>query len=211
MDVGMLHLHRTAVTLFLFFLFIKTILLLANKTSTLDKFRNKTKIIDMILGAAILLTGFYLLYAKGFAPVYLVVKIVAVFIAIPLGIVGLKKHSKLMAILSLLLFVYIYGVSETKSYKFKKDKVVIEGAEESLLKGETVAYGKKLYELKCIECHGEDGQLGRFKSANLVNSNLSREETKQIIYKGKGAMPSYKELSDQQLEALTDYLLTLRK
>jgi len=213
METGMLHLHVTAVTLFLFFLLIKTLLLLSNKENALSKMRAKTKIVDIILGVTILLTGAFMLTLKSGVPTYMVVKIVLVFIAIPLGIIGLKREKKGLAVVSLLLFIYIYGVSETKSYKFKKDKVVLSTPQNTLNKGGAgmVTYGTELYKKLCVECHGEDGKKGLFKATDLTESRMTASEQGEIIRKGKKVMPSFKELDDQQIDALTTYLQTLRK
>ncbi|MTI32509.1 SirB2 family protein [Xanthovirga aplysinae] len=213
METGMLHLHVTAVTFFLFFLLIKTLLLLANKENTLAKIREKTKVLDIILGVTILLTGGYMLTLKSGIPTYMVVKIILVFIAIPLGIVGLKREKKLLAVASLLIFAYIYGVAETQSYKFKKDKVVLSTPEKTLSNGgaEALVYGEELYKKLCVECHGEDGKKGLYKATDLTESQLTVGEQKQIILKGKKVMPSFKELDEEQVNALTGYLQTMRK
>src|SRR4051812_43149430 len=113
MAKGILHLHVTVVTLFLLLLLVKTVLLLINSPA-LDKVREKTKVLDMVFGTFILLTGGYLIYATSFET-YILVKVVVTLVGIPLGIIGFKRKIKALAVLSLLLFVYVYGVAETKS------------------------------------------------------------------------------------------------
>lgn len=48
------------------------------------------------------------------------VKLGAVFAAIPVAVVGYRRHNKYLATLSLLLIFYAYGVSETKSARMNK-------------------------------------------------------------------------------------------
>lgn len=224
MEIGILHLHVTVVTLFLILLLFKTILLLSNKTLFLDKVRAKTKIVDMILGSLILLTGIYLIVIIGGIATYLLIKIILVVIAIPLGIVGIKRSNKALAVISLLLFIYIYGVAETKSYKFKRDKFELE-AHKNVLNNEMVTEdilnrnldarmqdGKLIYKLLCVECHGEEGKKGLFKSADLSKSTLSMQEKINIIREGKGTMRGYDdELSEDEIEVVAAYVETLKE
>jgi cytochrome c553 len=201
MDIGMHHLHTTVVLLFLVFLLFKTILLVANKIDLLDRVRAKTKIVEMILGITILATGGYLLAINSPIAPYLWLKIVLVFIAIPLGIIGIARKKKPMAILSVLLFVYVYGMAETKSYKFKQDPVEITDSANA---------GQEIYTQLCVSCHGQDGKKGLYKAPDLTATALSREEKQQRILQGKGMMRGYSDqLSEEQVQTLLDYLDTL--
>ena len=97
--------------------------MLVNKT-LFETVRNKTRILEMILGPLVLLTGGYLFFTRGvFDEPWLMGKIILVFIGIPLSIVGLKKGNKVLAIIGCLIFIYIYGVAETKSLKFKANNI----------------------------------------------------------------------------------------
>ena len=102
MDIGIRHLHMTVVVLLLIFMLFKTVLLLTNKIEALDRIRAKTKVFDIILGVLVVVTGGYLVALKSGIEAYLWIKIVLVLAAIPLGIVGLKKHKKRLAVISLL-------------------------------------------------------------------------------------------------------------
>ena len=201
MDIGMRHLHVTAVLLLLLFILFKTILLVANKTDLLDKIRAKTKVVDMILGLLAVGTGIYLLTLKPSIESYLWVKILLVLVAIPLGIVGLKKHRKPLAVLSVLMIIYVYGIGETQSYKFKRDPISLNNTEQP---------GQEIYRKLCVECHGEDGKMGLFKAPDITVSALNRDEMEQRILQGKGIMRGYRnELNDQQVSAVIDYITTL--
>jgi mono/diheme cytochrome c family protein len=71
-----------------------------------------------------------------------------------------------------------------------------------------------LYVLHCETCHGLDGQKGSSGAANLATSTLNDNAIKDVILNGnqKGMMP-YKDIikSDDQINALVDYVKTLRK
>jgi cytochrome c553 len=202
MDIGMRHLHVTAVVLLLFFILFKTILLLVNKTVLLDKIRNTTKIIDILLGVVAVGTGVYLLTLKLNVESYIWVKILTVLVAIPLGIVGLKRHKKPLAVLSVLLIIYAFGVGETHSFKFKRDQFTVTNTDQA---------GREIYQTLCVECHGADGKKGLYKAPDLTESVLSGAETTARILYGKGIMKGYKnELNDQQVQEVIEYISTLR-
>ncbi|MDX5438693.1 MAG: SirB2 family protein, partial [Pontibacter sp.] len=118
--VAFLHTHVLVVVLFLLLFAFKTALLLLNKKNTLAKARKSTKMLDIIFGTLILVTGGYLLFNHSDVPLWLITKVVLVLVAIPLGIVGIKRENKVLAVLSLLLFLYVYGVAETKSLSMSK-------------------------------------------------------------------------------------------
>ena len=202
MDIVMRHIHVTAVVLLLFFMLFKTILLLVNNTVLLDKIRNTTKIVDILLGVAAVGTGVYLLTLKLTVEPYIWVKILTVLVAIPLGIVGLKRHKKPLAVLSVLLLTYAFGVGETHSFKFKRDQFTVTNTDQA---------GREIYQTLCVECHGTDGKKGLYKAPDLTESVLSGAETKARILYGKGIMKGYKnELNDQQVQQVMEYISTLR-
>ncbi|MDH3709431.1 MAG: c-type cytochrome [Cyclobacteriaceae bacterium] len=201
MEIGMRHLHVTVVIVFLLFMIFKTVLLLANKLELLDRIRSKTKVADMILGLLIVVTGIYMMTLKSGIESYLWIKLILVILAIPLGIVGLKRHKKLLALLSVLIIVYIYGIAEAQSYKFKRDHIEISNSGD---------VGKQVYTKLCVDCHGEDGKKGLYKAPDLTTSALNDEEKTLRIQQGKGLMRGYEsELDQQQIEALLEYLNAL--
>jgi cytochrome c553 len=202
MDTGILHLHTTSIVLFLLFFMFKAALLFMNKADTLNKIREKTKFIDMILGVLILSTGVFLVFKQTTVQTWLLVKIVLVLAAIPIGVVGLRRSNRILTLTSLIIFIYIYGIAETKSLNFQKKTYVTENA---------VIDAKVLYINECARCHGEDGKAGNFSSANLSMSQLSKEEKAAVIKNGKGLMPSFaKQFSDQQIEELVNYIEKLK-
>lgn len=200
MEIGMRHLHVTVVILLLLFVLFKSILLVANKRELLDRIRAKTKVVDIIIGILVLTTGIYLTTLKATVEPYLWTKILLVLVAIPVGIIGLKRHKKSLAILSAILIIYVFGIGETQSYKFKRDPIVTT----------TEHAGQEIYQKLCVECHGNDGKKGLFKASDLTASILDAAEMKERILQGKGIMRGYKnEINNQQADAVIEYLTTL--
>ncbi len=72
--------------------------------------------------------------------------------------------------------------------------------------------GKQVYSTYCRNCHGSNGDLGLSGAANLMESNLPKEELTDIISNGRNNMQSFKGLlSEKQIDRVSDYIITLRK
>jgi len=224
MEKGFLHLHVTVVTLFLILYGIKTVLLLLDKTEQLDKLRAKTKIADMILGTLMLITGGYLLSIFPLKA-YHIVKIVVALSSIPIGIIAFKKRNKALAAILLVLFIYVYGVAETKSLTFSKEKIVV--ATENVVdsastakandilgqnKDAIIARGLNIYNAACTDCHGVDGTMGVGGAKDLTASTLSHADKVAIITNGKGLMTPFQgRLSEEEIEAVATYVDSMKK
>lgn len=235
-----MHTHVLVVILFLIFFAAKAVLLLLNKRDTLDKVRSKTKVVDMILGTLILITGGYLLFLySGGIPTYLIVKIVLVLLAIPLGIVGIKRENKVLTVLALFIFLYVYGVAETNSLTMNKEETSVapisntttatpeadaaetgggvpsDAAQQEIIASmsETqLANAKAIYNQVCATCHGEDGAKGLGGAALLTESQLTLNDRIIVIENGRGLMPAFgDQLTPQEAEALAAYTITLKK
>lgn len=77
-----------------------------------------------------------------------------------------------------------------------------------------------LFNSKCAKCHGRDGRgkttRGRLTHArDLTNAewqnDVSDERLFNSISHGKGKMPSFKKLSDAEIDSLVSYVRQLRK
>jgi uncharacterized membrane protein SirB2 len=212
MEKGFLHLHVTIVSLFILLYIAKVYLLLANKPEALDKLRSKTKIADMILGSLIIITGVYLIVKAPNIETYLIVKIVLVFASIPLGIIAMKKSNKALAILCVLLYIYVFLIAKTGSLTLKKNAYVSPVSTATTEGATSVSEGETIYKEKCAQCHGLDGKQATNGAKDLTQSTLTKAETMEQIKAGKGLMPSFKDVfNDQQLTALTEYVEGLRK
>jgi len=219
MYIGLLHSHTLVVALFLLLYLIKTALLFINPTA-LASFGRKTRVFEIIISTLFLLTGVGMALQTPSVQVgaWFWVKLLAVFASIPLAVVGFRKANKGMALLSLLLLLYSWGVSETRSPRMKKsdyfgslgpaEALVGVNTEKTKADYDPVPHGKALYATYCVTCHGPDGALGVAGAKNLAHSVLDRDATKAFIRKGKNAMPGFDPdvLTDDELDALVAYL-----
>jgi cytochrome c553 len=181
---------------------IKTILLLANKNEGLAKFTKVLKVPEMIISALFLLTGIYMLTQIPEIKTLMIIKIVAVFVSIPIAIIGFKKKNKALAVLSFLLIVGAYGMAEVNK---KQKSKALQGITESNISG------KELYEAACISCHGADGKLGIMGARNFSESTMDLSARIEIIKKGKVAMKPFGGiLTDEQIKAVAEYTETLK-
>ena len=99
------------------------------------------------------------------------------------------------------MIIYVFGVGETQSYKFKRDPLVVTSSDQM---------GQEIYNKLCVECHGDDGKKGLFKAPDLTTSALSVQEKQERILNGKGVMRGYaNELNDQQVEAVINYISSI--
>jgi mono/diheme cytochrome c family protein len=202
MYTGMLHTHKLVVSLFLLHYLIKFALLMLNKNDALAKYSAKTKVVEMIISTLFLATGIYLASKSGNIGSWFWVKLLAIAISIPVAVVAYKRHHKGLALLSMMLIIYSYGVSETKAPLMKKESTPV---------AEGPADGKAIYESKCMNCHGADGKLGLSGARDLTTSALTHDEKKDIILNGKNAMMGFRDqLSDEQVEAVITYINELR-
>ncbi|MFD2513054.1 SirB2 family protein [Pontibacter locisalis] len=233
--VTALHTHVLVVILFLILFTAKAILLFLNKHKQLEKAKRYTKALDAVFGILILVSGGYLLYLYNGMPGWLITKVILVLLAIPIGIVGLRRHSKLLTILALLIFLYVYGVAETKSLTMQQPGPVRNtttapvpgetpetgapvisdaGAPEEIISSMNEAQltnAKAIYTQVCATCHGTDGTKGLGGAARLTISNLSLKERINVIENGRGLMPGFNEqLTEQEAEALAAYTMTLK-
>lgn len=218
---AVLNAHVLVVVLFLILLIIKAFLLFTNKQHSLHNLKRKTKVLDIIFGTLILLTGGYLLFQYPDIPTWLIAKIALVLAAIPLAIVGIKKLNKPLTALSLVIFMYVYGMSETKSLHMTKDEsqetpteptvrapeesVIMQPADgtavdqdtatgpdiETELRANALGNAGEIYNGQCAGCHGTDGKKRLGNAPALIASRLNAKQRKEIILNGKGLMPAF--------------------
>ncbi|MEX2367946.1 MAG: PQQ-binding-like beta-propeller repeat protein [Balneolaceae bacterium] len=80
-------------------------------------------------------------------------------------------------------------------------------ASEEELAGLTL--GERVYTLNCSACHGADLQgnpASGFPSLGRIAERLAEDEVIRVISNGQGMMPAFNQISDEELEALVDYL-----
>ncbi|GKV54315.1 cytochrome c-550 [Sporosarcina sp. NCCP-2222] len=107
--------------------------------------------------------------------------------------------------LGLIFFMSLYGVDQKKE---------IAGADEEGKTEETASNAEEFdpegfTQQKCIACHG--GDLTGGAGPNLHGLSESKEKIHEIIKNGQGGMPAFGgQISDEQIDQLADYILTLK-
>lgn len=194
MATGMLHSHTLFVVLFTLIYLIKTILLLSDKDDLLEKFKKKTKVLEMIVSFGFLATGIYLMTRLPEINMFLIIKIALVLASIPLAVVGYKKKNKVLATLSFFLIIVAFGLAQKAKNENAGDKIV-------------AVNGKEIFEEKCTLCHGSNGKLGLSGAKDLSVTALDHQNIITIITEGKNTMASYKAvLTSEQIEAVANYI-----
>jgi len=79
------------------------------------------------------------------------------------------------------------------------------------VKGKNISKGKSIYNAFCLSCHGKDLQggemFGAVPSLANLNKRLDKRQVAQILKNGKGIMPSFNFLPEDQINAITAFLL----
>lgn len=117
MDYTLLqHLHITLVALFTIHYLVKGALLLSNSPS-LDIYRKKTMVPEMILATLFIISGVWMLTMLGSpwlkANGWFHLKLTLVLLSIPIGIIGYKRHSKLLGLAVSLIYVFVFWLAWT--------------------------------------------------------------------------------------------------
>ncbi|HGY56747.1 MAG TPA: c-type cytochrome [Caldithrix abyssi] len=76
--------------------------------------------------------------------------------------------------------------------------------------GQGAMSGKELFKLNCAGCHGQNlqGNPPVYPSLQDVSKRLSRSAVHNQIQQGKNLMPPFAHLSEEQREAIIDYLFS---
>ncbi|MDX1940242.1 MAG: c-type cytochrome [Saprospiraceae bacterium] len=72
-----------------------------------------------------------------------------------------------------------------------------------------IAKGKNIYQTQCMNCHGKDLKgASIFKVPNLkgVKDRYPKEEIVKLVKNGKGVMPSFTFLSDEEIESVIAFI-----
>ncbi|MDO1450964.1 DUF1080 domain-containing protein [Rhodocytophaga aerolata] len=75
-----------------------------------------------------------------------------------------------------------------------------------LAKSDPVSHGMVVYNKNCTSCHGTNKQGNPPVFPSLVNIQKNEEEIRTILQQGKGIMPSFPQLSSQEINALISFL-----
>jgi len=70
--------------------------------------------------------------------------------------------------------------------------------------------GKLIYEKKCQMCHGEKGDGQEDKGVDFSDPEYWKDKSYEEIYdaikNGKGKMPAFPELSDEEIKSVIEYI-----
>ena len=117
MLIGLKHTHTLLVSIFLLSYLIKTFLLVSGKHDTFLRYRRRFLMPEMIITILFLLTGVYMWWYIGFGNIagWFHLKLSLVLFGIAFGIIGFRRENKVLAVLSTLIFLYIFIMAFTKN------------------------------------------------------------------------------------------------
>ena len=220
---ALLHTHELLITLYVLLFTIKVVLLLMNNSDSLARFRKRMLVIgEMVLPTLFIATGIILaiMSKTGFGDSWFLIKMILIVLSVIAGIIAFRKNSKILAVVTLLIFIYTIMLSYIKDPILKKHGVGIPSDIENTIsdpnaKGyDAVKYGLFLFKnYGCNSCHGFDGTLRNHGAANLATSTINDESITQTIRNGKGdVMNAYgKRLNPLEIHALAVFVKSLRK
>jgi len=203
--------HIISVNVFVLIYLVKTILIFTNE-SALQKFVKATKALEMLVSALFLITGVWLFFILGAIKAFQIIKLICVFAAIPVAVGGFKRMKKGLALLSLILILGAYGLSDmAKSKPYIPNSVEVTGNAD-----EATKLRMQTYIANCAMCHGLDGKKQYRGAPDLSASTHDVASIPLLIKEGskseKGVMPAFgSTLSEEQINAVAAYVVTLRK
>lgn len=210
MDTGILHTHHLVVGLYLLYVLIIAFFIITQKKNAVTTIRGKFKFIRIGIEVLMLLTGGYLMFK---APLGLSLityaKIGGLVISVVLLIIAQKRMSAPLAILSLALLLYVYMFAKKRDLMLSPEEMRVHNA---FLQGSNpTEKGKMIYEVACERCHGQTGEAQYRKAKNLKTSTLDAQGQAAFIKAGAGAMPGYDYLTQDEMNALSEYLQSLKQ
>jgi len=217
----LLHTHELLITLYVIIFTIKVVLLLINNTESLANFRKRTRVVgEMILPSLFLITGIILavMSKTGFGDNWFLIKMCLIALSVGTGIVAFNKNSKILGILTFLIFIYVIMLSYIKDPMLKKAPKPV--AEQNVITDpaapgyDALKHGLSVYiNSGCYTCHGADGKLGNHGAADLTISVLPDSGVINVIRNGRGSiMKGYGDkLNPIEIHAVTEYVKSLRK
>jgi mono/diheme cytochrome c family protein len=167
------------------------------------------KVPEMIISFTFLVTGVWLFVIIGGIKTMHIIKLILVFASIPIAIIAFKRLNKGLALLSFLMIVGAYGISEMSRNKmFIPDRV-----ESDIVNDTPFSAGANIYHEHCVFCHGTDGKKMYRLAPDLTKTVFNEDAIMQIVREGsKGKMPAYSiTISDENIAAVARYVRSLHE
>lgn len=118
-------------------------------------------------------------------------------------------------------FVLGTGVLLSLGFMWQSSRASLFSSSAARTSGSEPVDAATLYDKKCAECHGKDGQSHTFRgkhthSRDLADAQWQEQVTDERIYNsisnGKGKMPAFgKKMSDADINSLVTYVRSLKK
>lgn len=209
METGILHTHHLVVVIYTLFVLLNFVVVLAKRRNALLAIKAKTRVVRVVFEILLLGTGIFLMVKSpvGFSN-YIFVKWVALVLGIVFFIIGTKKMNSVLMFFSILMFVYTYFLGITRDITLKPEEMRVHEA--YLHAPDELTKGKDIYSIACVRCHGEDGKAGFRKAKNLAQSGLSDDAIAGYIKMGRGIMPSYSYMKEEEIQVLVKYINRIR-
>lgn len=117
MDIKVLqNLHILLVSMFTIHYLIKGALLLGASPS-LDSYRKKTVVPEMVIATLFIITGVWMLLMLGGAWMkangWFHLKLTLILLSIPVGMIGYKRGNKILALAASLVYVFVFWLAWT--------------------------------------------------------------------------------------------------
>jgi len=204
--------HIVSAFLFMIIYIIKTSMLVLDKNEALAKFKKISRIPEMIVSTLFLASGIWLFVEIGNIKFLQIIKLLCVFVSIPLAIIGFKKGNKALAIVSVLLIIMSYGLAEMAKKKPYPVKHIEENSTETTNISDDSEFGGEVYKVNCAACHGLDGMKGLGGASDLSKSVLDKNGIVDVITNGRGSMAAYKDqLSENEIDKTAAFIISLKK
>ena len=203
------NIHIISAVLFILILLFKSCLILLNKSENLKQLKKFILIPDIVIQCCFLFSGIIMVIQGSSLvetnPGWFHIKMSAVVIGVIIAIIAFKKNNKILVVISLLIFIGIYGYTEMAAAGLKKGRTELDLSDTKTLTGIDI------YSQYCVSCHGENGKKGLSGAKDLSLSVLSEQEAIDIITNGKNNMMGYKSyLSQEQIKDVTSHIQSLR-
>jgi mono/diheme cytochrome c family protein len=109
-------------------------------------------------------------------------------------------------LLGTFLFIMTYGLAEMAS-----KKAVVTTIEVPVDQAGTLSHGETLYELNCVQCHGDNGSKKSGGASDLAISTLNEKQIIEMVSLGSKIMPPFNTLNKNELQGISIFVKSLQE